>query len=248
MASTFRIRSIWNYFPPSLLQTTWSFATCRFTKNSKADCMAWLMGRASWLGCKTNVEVQQNAPFGIYLKLILPFKRMWYIQNAFFWWQQPLVMFLHTQQTPHGIKHNTTLERENKNHRILTINFWVPEKIQHGGVSKPLSSVGFLFLKTFAHPNFPPFKGEGSKHEGHSYCSTCPGYYETTWFLSPLSIHPKNKNNSQLAVFFVGSSGMKRLARGPVAFRMARPISTLGNWMVISQQHGLGDKMGCLKQ
>ena len=190
MASTFRIRSIWNSFPPSLLQTTWSFATCRFTKNSKADCMAWLMGRASWLGCKTHVEIQQSAPFGIYLKLILPFKRMWYIQNAFFWWQQPLVMFLHTQQTPHGIKHNTTLERENKNHRILIINFWVPEKIQHGGVSKPLSSVGFLFLKTFLHPNFPPFKGEGSKHEGHSYCSTCPGYYETTWFLSPLSIHP----------------------------------------------------------
>lgn len=80
---------------------------------------AW---RDSWVvlhgwDVKQDVEVHQSAPFGIYLKLILPFKGMWYIQNAFFWWQQPLVMFLHAQQTnqtTHGTKHNTTLEREKK--------------------------------------------------------------------------------------------------------------------------------------
>ena len=167
------------------------------------------------------------------------------IQNAFFWWQPPLVMFLHAQQTTHGTKHNTTLEREKKNPRILTINFWVPEKNPtcNGGVSKPLKSR----IPFFEDINIPTSPQKGGRIQ-----TWRPFLLNLSWkkkrqvdllwndlvsFTPPFQTGPtkNNKENSQpfdftpnYWCFFVGSSGMKRFARGPVAFRMARPISTLG--------------------
>ncbi len=126
--------------------------------------------------CMGGIEAHQSAPFGFYLKLLLPFKRIWcYSKWLFLNENNPTTCDVSTHPTKNTW--NRTQYHSGKGEkqipRVLTINFWVRSSVVNQFSSCGCKSgwmypqkmevvlkhwrVGFFFLlERHKHPNFSP--------------------------------------------------------------------------------------------